>query len=81
MQIKKRVLRQKHVHQQGIVGKGKFTVNQRAIDEGYTGIFNSGADDVIIRFSETSLHLEEVTTGVNPSIAFKFLRSGVYSGN
>jgi len=28
---------------------------------GYTGIFESGADDVIIRFSETGQHLEGTT--------------------
>ena len=48
---------------------------------GYTGIFESGADDVIIRFSETGQHLEGTTKNQNPSLALKFMRSKVTSGN
>ena len=48
---------------------------------GYTGIFKSGADDVILRFSTSGQHLDGVTDSINPSIAIKFLRTGVISGN
>ena len=71
--------RQKYVHQQGVVTKARFVATQN--DRGYTGIFESGADDVIIRFSETGQHLEGHKEALNPSIALKFLRSGVTSGN
>ena len=53
--------------------KAKFVPTQN--DRGYTGIFESGADDVIIRFSEAGQYLEGHTTSLNPSIALKFLRS------
>ena len=75
----KRNPRQKYVHQQGVVTKAKFEITDTS--RGYTGIFDSGASDVIIRFSETGQHLEGVTQSLNPSIALKFLRSGVTSGN
>ena len=71
--------RQKYVHQQGVVTKARFVPTQN--NRGYTGIFESGADDVIIRFSETGQQLEHQTKALNPSIALKFLRSGVTSGN
>ena len=70
--------RQKYIHQQGIVTKAKFIP---ANNRGYTGIFESGADNVILRFSEAGQHLRGVSKSVNPSIAIKFLRSGVTSGN
>ena len=41
--------RQKYIHQQGVVTKAKFIP---ANNRGYTGIFESGADNVLIRFSE-----------------------------
>ena len=75
-------MRQKYVHQQGIVTKAKFVPFERNVRKrGYTGIFESGADDVIIRFSTSGQHLEGVTKSINPAIAIKFLRSGVVSGN
>ena len=71
--------RQKYVHQQGVVTKGRFEAFDN--ERGYTGIFASGAEDVIIRFSDAGQYLEGVTESINPSIALKFLRSGVTSGN
>ena len=71
--------RQKYVHQQGVVTKGKFVVTNR--ERGYTGIFARGAKDVIIRFSEAGQHFEGITKSLNPSIALKFLRSNVTSAN
>ena len=73
-------MRKKFVHQQGVVGKAVFTVNSAAQSK-YTGIFKSGADDVIVRFSETGLHVDDITSSMNPSVAFKFLRNGVHSAN
>ena len=71
--------RQKYVHQQGVVTKGRFEAFDN--ERGYTGIFASGAEDVVIRFSDAGQYLEGVTESINPSIALKFLRSGVTSGN
>jgi len=48
-------------------------------DEGYTGVFK-GADHMIVRLSESDL-LFDSSTGHNPSVALKFLRDGVESGN
>ena len=74
--------RLKLVHQQGIVAKGKYVPNCAGIKcRGYTGIFKSGAENVIIRLSETGLHLDGVSGSMNPSAAFKFLRDGVLSAN
>ena len=72
-------VRQKYVHQQGVVTKAKFVPVPK--NKGFTGIFESGADDVIIRFSEAGQHLDGVTKSLNPAIALKFLRSGVTSDN
>ena len=73
--------RQKLVHQQGIVGTGKWVPNKAALaDNGYTGLFRSGSDSVLIRFSD-DFHVDGITTAVNPSLAMKFLRDGMPSGN
>ena len=75
--------RLKLVHQQGIVAQARYEVtcgdNERCKE--YTGIFKSGAENVLIRLSETGLHLDGVSDSVNPSAAFKFLRNGVPAGN
>ena len=69
------------VHQQGIVGTGKWVPNKAALaDNGYTGLFRSGSDSVLIRFSD-DFHVDGITTAVNPSLAMKFLRDGMPSGN
>lgn len=73
-------VRQKYVHQQGIVTKARFVPNEHS-DRGYSGIFESGSDEVIVRFSEAGQHLDGISQSVNPSIALKFLRSGVNSAN
>ena len=75
-------MRQKYLHQQGVVTKAKFVPFRSVVRRrGYTGIFKTGADDVILRFSTSGQHLEGVTNSLNPAIAIKFLRSGVISGN
>ena len=74
--------RNKLVHQQGLVAMGKFEVDDAVVTEkGYTGIFKSGSDSMLIRFSETGLHVDGITTSMNPSVAFKMLRSGQSSAN
>ena len=52
----------KLVHQQGVVGTGKFVINEDNLElYGYTGIFKSGSDSMLIRFSETGMHIDGVT--------------------
>ena len=36
---------------------------------------------MLIRFSETGLHVDGITSSMNPSVAFKMLRSEVSSAN
>ena len=36
---------------------------------------------MILRLSETGLHVDGITTSVNPSLAFKMLRNEVESAN
>lgn len=82
MQNTRTETRHKLVHQQGVVGTGKFVIAEGITDTyGYTGIFESGSDSMLIRFSETGLHIDGVTQQANPSVAFKFLRDGVQSAN
>ena len=74
--------RNKLVHQQGLVATGQFIVDTDVVNErGYTGIFASGSDSMLIRFSETGLHVDGITSSMNPSVAFKMLRSEVSSAN
>lgn len=64
--------RNKLLHQQGIVAKAEFIPVENPI---YKGIFESGAQNVIIRMSESNLITND-SPSANPSIAFKFLRDG-----
>ena len=72
--------RRKGVHSQGNVGKAEW------IDLGghpYTGMFK-GADTGFVRLSPVTPVNEDVTSPapkMNPSIAVKFLRDGIDSGN
>ena len=50
-------------------------------DHPYTGIFESGSQNVLIRLSDADLIVPGVSAGNNPSVAFKFLRDGVSSAN
>jgi len=66
-------------HTQGVVAKVKWTPIGNA--NGYTGFFNTGADEnIIMRLSETGM-LHEKSAGLTPSVAFKWLRDGTYSDN
>ena len=73
--------RLKLVHQQGVVGLAKWVPIEDGVSQnGYTGIFASGSDSALIRFSD-DFHVEGLTGNVKPSLAIKFLRDGVKSGN
>ena len=50
-------VRQKYVHQQGIVTKARFIPGGMAEERGYSGIFESGADEVLLRFSDAGQRL------------------------
>ena len=69
-------MRNKLVHQQGIVAKARF----EASSDKYTGIFK-GADNVLIRLSDADLIVPDVSSNPNPSVALKFLRDGKSSAN
>ena len=60
----------KVVHQQGLVAQAEFIADPSSP---YSGIFESGAENVIIRLSETDV-VTDGSTRANPSIAIKFLR-------
>lgn len=49
-------------------------------NEGYSGIYSTGSDHVIMRLSETK-NLTEHSTGLNPGVALKFLLDGIKSEN
>lgn len=70
--------RKKLVHQQGLVAKAVFKPTE---DHPYTGIFKSGAENMIIRLSEADLIVPDVSSGLTPSVALKFLRTNQLSAN
>ena len=51
-----------------------------ANDLGYTGIYETGSDVAIMRLSQVT-NLTEVSTGLFPSMAIKFLIDGMESMN
>ncbi|CDW76274.1 UNKNOWN [Stylonychia lemnae] len=75
----------KFVHSVGSLAKFQYTTTANA--EGYTGIFASGCDNGIIRFSTAKEFItskssaDQAYDNFIPAIAMKFLRSGVHSGN
>ena len=79
--LKSESLRVKYVHQQGIVTRAKFVPGGMASERGYSGIFASGSDEVIVRFSDAGQRLDGVSESINPSIALKFIRDGMTSAN
>lgn len=64
-------------HRQGVVGKIDWVSTG---DHGYTGIFETGSDSALIRFSETTF-LTDFSGGLLPSMAIKFLTDGEKSQN
>ena len=68
----------KLTHTQGLVAKVKWTPIGDA--NGYTGMYATGMNNVIMRLSETGM-LQEDSVGLLPSVAFKILRDGTFSDN
>ena len=68
--------RPKTTHTQGLVAK----VSWIPMTDRYTGMYASQQDDVIIRLSETEM-LTELSPGLHPSLALKFLVDGERSSN
>ena len=59
-----------------------FEVDQvEAENRGYTGVFATGADSMVIRYSLAGLYVKDISSMTNPSVAFKMLRNEVPSGN
>ena len=69
--------RLKLAHTQGIVAKVRWTP---IAGTDYSGVQQTGYDDVIMRLSETGM-IHEDSKGLKPSVAFKFLRDGEQSDN
>ena len=69
--------RQKTTHTQGLVAKVQW---EPVENNGYSGIFETGSDHVIMRLSEAK-NLNQHSKGLTPSAAFKFLIDGVESQN
>ena len=78
-------VRDKYIHSVGNVAKVKYT--PVANNEGYTGIFASGADHGLIRLSAAKQYDTTKTTAAEaldnftPGFGLKFLRDAVPSGN
>lgn len=70
--------RVKTIHQQGLHAKVKWTPVDNSL--GYSGIYATGSDYIIMRLSEMML-LHEDSSGLRPAVAFKFLRDGTESDN
>jgi len=66
------------VHAQGLVARFEY---EDLGGHPFTGIFNGGSTNGILRFSDTFFVIPGVNTGLNPSIAFKFLLDGKPSVN
>ena len=68
-------------HSQGVHAKVKWVPVAETIEDlGYTGIYSTGSEQVILRFSETT-SLTDTSTGLLPSVAIKFLIDGGASQN
>jgi hypothetical protein len=74
-EMKRRI--KKTTHTQGVVAHIAW---ESTGDHPYTGMYASGTDHAVLRFSETT-NLHENSTGLLPSMAIKFLRDGVKSDN
>lgn len=73
--------RLKTTHTQGMVAKASWVpMNQENWPQAYTGYYATESHDNIIRFSQT-INLTEISGGLLPSLAMKFLIDGTYSQN
>lgn len=70
--------RVKMTHTQGVVAKAEWVPYDNNL--GYTGIYETGSDHVIIRLSETA-NLTSESEGLHPAVAIKFLRDGTFAEN
>jgi len=70
--------RPKLIHSVGAVVTGKFVIKNTSLN--YTGIFRSGCDNIILRFSLAGEPDPNVLS-ITPAVAIKFLRNGIPSGN
>jgi len=71
--------RPKTTHTQGLVAKVSWIPTTTATTK-YTGMYASQQDEVIIRLSETQMLTDE-SSGLQPSLALKFLVDGRRSDN
>ena len=69
--------RKKTTHTQGIVAKVEWVPVE---GNGYSGIYETGSDHVVMRLSERN-YLHNYSKGLTPSAAFKFLIDGEQSLN
>ena len=70
--------RLKTTHTQGVVAQVEWVVIEN--NAGFTGIYESGSDSVLIRLSQAE-NLTELSRGLTPSFALKFLIDGKNSEN
>lgn len=74
------VTRPKTIHVEGVSQQAKWEVVNN--QEGYTGVFTSGTDKVIVRYSvATPYKADADEISMVPAIAFKLFRDGIYSAN
>jgi len=74
------IKRRKLIHAVGLMASAVWTPVSNSL--GYTGIFASGSQQVIVRLSSGSQPATDGTnSGMIPAVALKFLRNGVLSGN
>lgn len=69
--------RKKIVHAQGVVAQVEWLSTP---GQPFTGIYASGSNTAILRFSQTS-NLTEISEGLLPSLALKFLVDKIESHN
>ncbi len=70
--------RPKIIHNQGLIAQVKWEPVNKA--NGYSGIYSTGSDKVIMRVSEAQV-VTEASNGLTPSAAFKFMIDGKESQN
>jgi len=74
------IIRPKTIHVEGVTQKARYEVVPNS--EGYTGMLETGADKVLIRYS-VAVPYKANADKINmvPAIAFKMFRDGMYSAN
>lgn len=69
--------RPKIVHNQGLIARVSWLPVE---GNGYTGFYEKGSNNIIMRLSEAQ-NLTELSTGLTPAAAFKFFVNGIESQN